>query len=67
MRSAGSEPNLGMSLIKIIRLPQVGQFELLVFWPSMLRYGTTAPLTERVPKTVAKIGQRAFSSDAKPF
>jgi len=36
MRSGGSVPNLGTSLIKIIRLPQVGQLELLVLWPSMI-------------------------------
>src|SRR6516162_3084561 len=35
MRSGGSTPKPGTSLIKIIRLPQVGQFELLVFWPCM--------------------------------
>ena len=60
MRSAGSEPNLGMSLIKIIQLPQVGQFELLVFWRSMLPLWHDRPAPayqfERVPKTVAKIG-----------
>jgi hypothetical protein len=59
MRSAGSEPNLGMSLIKIIQLPQVGQFELLVFSPSMLRHGTTAPrqpIRLNACPAVAKIG-----------
>ncbi len=41
MRNAGSVPILGTSLIKIIRLPQVGQLELLALW-SMLRYSATA-------------------------
>jgi len=32
MRGVGSTPVLGTSLIKIIRLPQVGQLEALSFW-----------------------------------
>jgi hypothetical protein len=35
MRSAGSAPILGTSLIKIIRLPQAGQLEPLTLWPFM--------------------------------
>jgi len=70
MRSAGSEPNLGTSLIKIIRLLQVGLFEFLVFWPSVRRYGTTAPrqpIRLNACPNSRQNRQRAFSLDAKPF
>jgi hypothetical protein len=44
MRSAGSAPFLGTSLIKIIRLPQVGQLELLALWRSIRLYRLRLPL-----------------------